>query len=76
MRWGWWFWECEDAFFIVHWLLDTDLSNGTLATTDVDGNTIYHIFKVVAVNFAGMVSTKENILSIYDVSTWNDIAGL
>ncbi|MFT6921929.1 MAG: hypothetical protein ACJA1C_000927 [Crocinitomicaceae bacterium] len=61
---------------IVLQLLDTDYADDTLLVEDADGNPIYHIFKIVATNFAGMVSRKEKLLSIYDVSTWNDIANI
>jgi hypothetical protein len=57
-------------------LLSTDLADDTLIVEDVDGNTVYHAFKVVAENFAGMISPEENILSIYNVGSWNDIANL
>jgi hypothetical protein len=42
---------------------DTYLGNGTLKIQE-NGNPIYHHFKVVAENTAGMLSTEENILSI------------
>lgn len=45
-------------------LADTDLGSGTLAKTNAEGKTIYHVFKVVAENFAGMMSREEKILSI------------
>ncbi len=45
-------------------LADTDLASGTLPKTNADGNTIYHAFKVVAENFAGMLSRDEKIQSI------------
>ncbi len=45
-------------------LLYSDLGSGTLSKKDSDGNTIYHVFKVVAQNFAGMMSREEKILSI------------
>jgi hypothetical protein len=57
-------------------LLDTNFADDTLKVEDADGNPVYHIFKIVATNFAGMVSRKEKILSIYDISTWNDIANI
>lgn len=64
----------SNADEIVVNLMDTDLADGTLATQNAEGNTIYHIFKVVSQNFAGMTSIKENIASIYNVDTWNDIS--
>ncbi|MEM7037949.1 MAG: hypothetical protein AAF570_13280, partial [Bacteroidota bacterium] len=57
-------------------LVDTDLASGTLLVEDADGNSIYHFFKVVPTNFAGMRSLDEKILTIYNPSTWNDIVNL
>lgn len=45
-------------------LADTDLGTDTLALRDADGNRVYHQFKVVSENFAGMLSTEEKLLSI------------
>ncbi len=45
-------------------LTATDLASGTLAKTNEEGNTIYHVFKVVAENFAGMLSREEKLLSV------------
>lgn len=55
---------------IVLALVDTDLQSGTLALTDDDGNTMYHHFKVIAENTAGMLSTDENILTIFNEDDW------
>lgn len=55
-------------------LADTDLGSGTLSVEDPDGNTVYHHFKIVAKNFAGMVSREEKILTIYNPDTWQDIS--
>lgn len=57
-------------------LLDTSLSSGLLSTEDAAGNGVYHHFKIVAKNFAGMISREEKILTIYNVDTWQDIAGI
>lgn len=45
-------------------LADTELESGTLATLNAAGEMIYHVFKMVAENFAGMLSKEEKILSI------------
>lgn len=57
-------------------LVDTDLGSNLLLVEDADGNAIFHHFKVIAKNFAGMISTDENILTIYDPATWQNIADL
>jgi hypothetical protein len=57
-------------------LEDTDLQDHSLSTQDVNGNTIYHHFKVVAHNTSGMQSTKENILTIPNEDNWIDIGGI
>jgi len=54
----------------------TDLATGTLYTLDTDGNVIYHHFKVVTENTAGMMSREEYILTIHDESNWQDIGGI
>lgn len=53
-------------------LLNTD----KIATTGPDGATRYSHFKVMAENTAGMVSTEDNILSIYSPSGWKDFGGI
>ncbi len=57
-------------------LVDTSLASNLLTVEDTDGNAIYHHFKIVATNFAGMISREEKILTIYNVDTWNDIASI
>ena len=54
----------------------TNLNTYTLSTQSQEGTTIYHHFKVIAENTAGMFSTKENLLSIYDANQWNAIGGI
>lgn len=65
--------QSNDPTLIVP-LVTTDLATGVLPTQDSAGNGMYHTFKVVAENFAKMRSTKEQIISIYNPSTWNDIS--
>ena len=55
-------------------LADTSVGSGTLLVEDANGNPIYHHFKIVAKNFAGMVSKEEKILTIYNPDTWQDIS--
>lgn len=57
-------------------LVDTQLETGTLVVVDVSGNTIYHHFKVIAENTAGMLSREENILTVYTPEGWKDIGGI
>jgi VCBS repeat-containing protein len=66
----------SNADEIILQLQDTDWADDTLVVENADGNPVYHIFKVVATNFAGMISRDEKLLSIYDINTWNDISGL
>jgi hypothetical protein len=53
----------------------TDLQSGTLTIFNTDGTVMYHHFKVVAENTAGMLSIEENILTIPDSSD-SDIGGV
>jgi len=48
-------------------LEDTDLECSQLVIKDNDGNSVYHHFKVVVENKAGMQSTEENILTIGNI---------
>lgn len=45
-------------------LANTDLQDATLKLTDTEGIPIYHHFKVIVENTAGMLSNEEKILSI------------
>lgn len=54
----------------------TDLNSSDLSVMDSDGNTIYHHFKVITENTAGMMSTEENILTIPDQTNWQDVGGI
>ena len=54
----------------------TNLNATSLETQALNGNTIYHHFKVISENTSGMFSNKENILSIYNLISWNDIGGI
>lgn len=51
-------------------LADTDLQSDTLKLTKDNGQSIYHHFKIVTENTAGMLSTEENILSIFNEMDW------
>jgi len=57
-------------------LAHTDLDSGILTVIDDQGNPIYHHFKVIAENTAGMLSTEEYILTIYIQNNWQDIGGI
>lgn len=52
----------EDAFELP--LVDTDWGTDELIIKDADGNTVYHHFKILTENTAGMFSTEEIVLTI------------
>jgi len=54
-------------------LADTDLQSDILKLINDDGNPIYHHFKVIAGNTAGMLSTEENILTIFNEDDWIEV---
>lgn len=58
---------------IVLPLTDTDLQSDTLKLINDEGNTVYHHFKVLTENTAGMLSTEENILTIFNEDNWIEI---
>lgn len=45
-------------------LIDTDWNTDQLVIKDADGNTVYHHFKMLAENTAGMFSIEEKVLTI------------
>ncbi|HJS07319.1 MAG TPA: hypothetical protein VJ809_06645 [Pirellulales bacterium] len=45
-------------------LAASDLQGGSLAKEDEDGNRVYHQFRVVAMNSAGLLSVQESVLSV------------
>lgn len=49
---------------IILSLVETDLQSDTLSLIDDEGNPIYHHFKVTVENTAGMISTKEKLMTI------------
>ncbi len=57
-------------------LEDTDVGNRDLVVIDEQQNPIYHHFKVTAENTAGMMSTEENILTIYNAASWQDVGSI
>ncbi len=55
----------------------TNVNTSTLQTKDAATNkTIFHHFKVLAQNFAGMQSKEEHILSLYNAANWQDLGGI
>ncbi len=64
----------DPVFYLL--LVNTDLQSSTLNTRDADNNIVYHHFKVVAENTAGMLSLEENVLTIPDTANWIDIGGI
>ncbi|WP_338376544.1 hypothetical protein [uncultured Flavobacterium sp.] len=54
----------------------TDLLSGTLSIMNSENNSIYHHFKVIAENTAGMMSREERILTIHNEANWQDIGGI
>jgi hypothetical protein len=57
-------------------LTSTSLASGMLQVQDASGNSMYHHFKAVSENFAGMISRTEEILTIHQPGLWQDIATL
>ena len=45
-------------------LVDTDLGSGTLPLVNNNGDPIYHHFKILTENTAGLISTEDKILTI------------
>lgn len=66
----------DNSVRIVLALASTSLGSGTLQVQDDSGNPIYHHFKVVSENFAGMISQAEEILTIHQPGLWQDISTL
>lgn len=64
----------EDPVYVQ--LEETALNNPSLRVLSDDDTRLYHHFKVIAENTSGMLSSKENILTIYNEVTWNDIGGI
>ncbi len=54
----------------------TDLESGTLSIMDSQGKKIYHHFKVITENTAGMMSSQEKILTLHNEADWQDIGGI
>lgn len=54
----------------------TNLNVSSLSTISADGAPIYHHFKIVSENTAGMFSLQENIVSMYNLDSWNDVGGI
>lgn len=54
----------------------TNLAINSLVTKTTDGNPIYHHFKVIAENTAGMFSSKENILTMFNANSYNSNHGI
>lgn len=59
-------------------LSQTDLLTGNLPLLNTEGDPIFHHFKVITENTAGMFSTEDNILTIGDPATFslNLISGM
>jgi hypothetical protein len=66
----------DNSARVVVALAATALGSGTLPVRDGGGNPIYHHFKVVSENFAGMISRPEEILTIHQPGLWHDISTL
>ncbi len=54
----------------------TNINDSSLTVLSEDGSKLYHHFKVIAENTSGMLSSKENILTIYNEVTWTAIGGI
>lgn len=57
-------------------LEQTQLGTGTLTILDADDNAVYHHFKVISENTAGMMSREEFILTVPNELNWQDIGGI
>ncbi len=66
--------QSNDARVVVQ-LAATAVGSNTLKVED-NGKSIYHQFKVVAINFAGMKSQEDRMLTIHQPGLWQDISGL
>ncbi|HKP52942.1 MAG TPA: hypothetical protein VJ183_09845 [Chloroflexia bacterium] len=66
----------DNSARVVVALATTALGSGTLQVQGGGGNPIYHHFKVVSENFAGMISRAEEILTIHQPDLWQDISTL
>lgn len=54
----------------------TNLGVNSLDTKDSNDKPIFHHFKVMAINTAGMISKKENILTMYDADSYHNNGGI
>lgn len=54
----------------------TNLNESSLQIQTAEGSSIYHHFKVISENTAGMLSSVEHILTIYNGDSWNDNGGI
>jgi hypothetical protein len=54
----------------------TNLGSAEIGIKAPDGTPIYHHFKVIAENTAGMLSNKENILTLYDPGSFHTNGGI
>lgn len=66
----------DNSTRVVVPLAGTHLASGILALENGNGEKVFHHFKVTSVNFAGMVSRKEDILTIHQPSLWQNITDL
>lgn len=57
-------------------LTHTNLQSGTLSIMNDENNSIYHHFKIITENTAGMMSNEERILTIHNEVNWQDIGGI
>jgi len=72
-------WEYQNTFDVVNnslYLPLEEINMNPMSIKDINGNILYHHFKVVAENTSNMFSTEEKILTIYKEDTWEDIAGI
>ncbi|MBN8641276.1 MAG: hypothetical protein J0L86_05620 [Flavobacteriales bacterium] len=54
----------------------TNLATSSLATKTIDDQPIYHHFKVISENTAGMFSKQENILTMYNAESYQSDNGI
>ncbi len=53
-----------------------DQQTGILSILNDENNPVYHHFKVITENTAGMISAEEYILTVHNEANWQDIGGI
>ncbi|MDY0088732.1 MAG: hypothetical protein RBR78_00030 [Flavobacteriaceae bacterium] len=64
----------QESFIVP--LMETQWEDHSLVVESEDQKPVYHHFKVIAENTAGMMSKEEHILTVYNEADWQDIGGI